>query len=87
VRSVFWTETSGRLRLFRELAIGQHRDRIGREAHSLKSGAATFGYRRLASLALRLERSAAAICEADYSELLERMDAAYAAALARDPRN
>jgi HPt (histidine-containing phosphotransfer) domain-containing protein len=86
VRSVFWTETSARLRLFRELAFEPHRTRIERESHSLKSAARTFGYRRLASLALRLERSATALDEAAYRELLQQMDAAYVAALEQEPR-
>jgi len=86
VRSVFWTETSARLERFRELAFEPHRARIEREAHSLKSAARTFGYRRLASLALRLERSASSLSEAEYRELLQQMDASYAAALEQEPQ-
>lgn len=86
VRSVFWTETSARLQRFRDLALEPHRGRIGREAHSLKSSARTFGYRRLATLALHLEDSAAALDEAAYRELLQQMDAAYAAALEQEPQ-
>lgn len=84
VRSVFWSETSARLKLFGELALEPHRAKIEREAHSLKSAARTFGYQRLASLALRLEGSAAALSEAEYRGLLRRMAAAYAAALEQD---
>ena len=86
VRAVFWAETSARLRLFRELAFEPHRARIAREAHSLKSAARTFGYRRLASLALRLESSATALEEAAYRVLLQQMDAAYAAGLEQEPQ-
>jgi histidine phosphotransfer protein HptB len=86
VRSVFWTETDARLRLFRDLAFEPHRARIEREAHSLKSAARTFGYLRLAALALQLERSVGRLGEADYRALLAAMDAAYAAALEQEPR-
>jgi HPt (histidine-containing phosphotransfer) domain-containing protein len=86
VRSVFWAETSARLKRFGELAFETHRGRIEREAHSLKSAARTFGYRRLAALALHLENSAAALDEAAFRELLQQMDAAYAAALDQERR-
>jgi HPt (histidine-containing phosphotransfer) domain-containing protein len=87
VRGVFWTETSARLERFRELALEPHRTWIEREAHSLKSAAGTFGYRRLAALALQLERSAASLRDADYRRLLEQMGAAYAAALAQESQS
>ena len=85
VRTVFWSETRARLKLFRELAVASHCPRIEREAHSLKSAAGTFGYVRLAELALRLEKSATGLSEGDYQYLLDGMDAAYAAALAQEP--
>lgn len=81
VRSVFWAETTARLELFGALDLAQQRARIEREAHSLKSAAGTFGYRRLASLALRLEETASALEPGEYQNLLQQMDAAYAAAL------
>jgi len=84
VRAVFWSETDARLRLFGDLALAQQRARIEREAHSLKSTARTFGYQRLAALALQLERNAAALDEAGYRKLLEAMAAAYAAAREQD---
>ncbi|MCS3729334.1 Hpt domain-containing protein [Bradyrhizobium betae] len=86
VRAVFWSETSARLQLFRTLSLAQHHARIAREAHSLKSAAGTFGYLRLAALALRLETSAEAIGEAEFCDLLDRMDAAYAAARVQEPQ-
>ncbi|MBK3661901.1 Hpt domain-containing protein [Bradyrhizobium diazoefficiens] len=86
VRAVFWSETSARLKLFRTLDLGLHRARIGRESHSLKSVAKTFGYLRLAALALRLERTVDALGEREFSDLVERMDAAYAAAREQDPK-
>ncbi|MBP1097564.1 HPt (histidine-containing phosphotransfer) domain-containing protein [Bradyrhizobium japonicum] len=86
VRAVFWSETCARLQLFRTLALAQHHTKIAREAHSLKSAAGTFGYARLAALALRLEKTAETLGEAEFSDLLERMDAAYAAARAQEPQ-
>jgi histidine phosphotransfer protein HptB len=87
VRAVFWSDTDARLKLFRELAFAQQRARIEREAHSLKSAARTFGYLRLAALALQLEQGAATLGEAAYNALLEAMDAAYTAALAQEPQS
>jgi HPt (histidine-containing phosphotransfer) domain-containing protein len=86
VRAVFWSETSTRLKLFHTLALGQHRGRIAREAHSLKSTARTFGYLRLAALALRLENSTDTLDEAEFSDLLQRMDEAFTAAKAQEPQ-
>jgi HPt (histidine-containing phosphotransfer) domain-containing protein len=86
VRDVFWSETRARLQLFRTLSLAQHHARIAREAHSLKSTAGTFGYVRLAALALRLEKTAEGLGEAKFHALLDRMDAAYAAARAQEPQ-
>jgi len=72
--------------LFGQLSIETDSKRISREAHSLKSAAATFGYRRLASLAARLEKNAARLTGSDYRELLDRIDAAYAEGRAQDVR-
>ncbi|EJN15489.1 chemotaxis protein histidine kinase-like protein [Bradyrhizobium sp. YR681] len=86
VRAVFWSETSARLQLFRTLSLAQQSAKISREAHSLKSAAATFGYVRLAGLALRLENTAETLHDAEFRDLLDRMDAAYAAARAQEPQ-
>lgn len=86
VRDVFWSETYARLQLFRTLSLAQHHARIAREAHSMKSAAGTFGYVRLAALALRLERTAERLGDAAFRDLLDLMDAAYAAARAKEPR-
>ena len=86
VRDVFWSETCARLRLFRTLSLAQHHARIAREAHSLKSAAGTFGYVRLAALALRLEQSAEKLGDGEFRGLLNLMDAAYAAARAQEPQ-
>lgn len=87
VRAVFWSETSARLELFRTLALGQHRARIAREAHSLKSTATTFGYLRLATLALRLENTAETAGAAEFNDLLAQMDTAFTAAKAQEPQD
>lgn len=84
VRAVFWTDTRARLKLFADLALAEHRAKIAREAHSLKSAARTFGYCRLAALALHLETSAHALSDDEYGRLLDAMEAAFAAALALD---
>jgi CheY-like chemotaxis protein/HPt (histidine-containing phosphotransfer) domain-containing protein len=84
IRSVFIGETDARLTTFRRLAIDSDRRKIGREAHSLKSAAATFGYHRLSVLAMRLEKSAVRMTESEYRELLDEIDAAYAQARAQD---
>ena len=86
VRDVFWSDTCARLQLFRTLSLAQHHGRIAREAHSLKSAAGTFGYVRLAALALRLEKTAETLGDAEFRDLLERMDAAYEAARAQEPQ-
>lgn len=85
VRDVFWSETCARLQLFRTLPLAQHHGRIAREAHSLKSAAGTFGYVRLAALALRLEKTAESLGDAEFRDLLDRMDTAYATARAQEP--
>jgi hypothetical protein len=82
VHAVFALETEARLKLLRGLSIETERTRIGREAHSLKSSAGTFGYRALAGLALRLERDAVRLAQGEYLALLGSMDAAYASAAA-----
>lgn len=86
VRAVFWSETSVRLELFHTFALDQHLGRITREAHSLKSTARTFGYIRLAALALRLESTADTLDDAEFSDLLRQMDEAFTAAKAQEPQ-
>lgn len=80
ILDVFISETDARLKKLRKLSLEHDRIKIGREAHSLKSAAGTFGYRRLAGLALRLEQSALRISPGEYAALIEGIEAAYAAA-------
>lgn len=86
IHDVFISETTARLKLLRELSLDRERIKIGREAHSLKSAAGTFGYRRLANLALALEKDALRLSQQEYVELLDNIDAAYAAARAQEAR-
>jgi signal transduction histidine kinase/CheY-like chemotaxis protein/HPt (histidine-containing phosphotransfer) domain-containing protein len=80
IHKVFTEETESRLKLLRSLSLDSDLIQIGREAHSLKSGAATFGYRELASLAETLEQDARWLADGEYRELLDRIDAAYGSA-------
>lgn len=84
VRDVFWSDTCARLRMFGTLSLAQDHALIGREAHSLKSAAGTFGYVRLAALALTLEKTVHKLDEVEFRALLNAMDAAYAAARAHE---
>jgi signal transduction histidine kinase/AmiR/NasT family two-component response regulator/HPt (histidine-containing phosphotransfer) domain-containing protein len=84
IHAVFVAETEVRRKLLRELSIERDMIKIGREAHSLKSSAGTFGYLELASLAETLEEGARWLAEAEYRELLDRIDAAYSTARAQE---
>jgi signal transduction histidine kinase/DNA-binding response OmpR family regulator len=84
IRAVFFAETEARLKLLRQLSVDAERAKIGREAHSLKSAAGTFGYRQLASLARLIEKRAEQLSHDEYFELLDQVDAAYAAGRALD---
>jgi signal transduction histidine kinase/DNA-binding response OmpR family regulator len=78
--ALFVSETDDRLKLLRRLSIETDRLTIEREAHILKSAAATFGLRAVAQLARTLERDAARIAAGDYRALLDRIEAAFASA-------
>ena len=78
--ALFVSETDDRLKLLRRLSIETDRLTIEREAHTLKSAAATFGLRDVAQLARSLERDAARIAAGDYRALLDRIEAAFASA-------
>jgi signal transduction histidine kinase/DNA-binding response OmpR family regulator len=84
IRDVFFAETEARLILLRRLSLDADRATIGREAHSLKSAAATFGYRQLATLARQIEKRAEQLSRDQYLELLDHVDAAFAAGRALD---
>jgi signal transduction histidine kinase/HPt (histidine-containing phosphotransfer) domain-containing protein/ActR/RegA family two-component response regulator len=87
IHGVFISETDARLKLLRQLSLQQERIKIGREAHSLKSAAGTFGYHRLAGLAQLLEKALPRLAADEYRELLDGIDAAYAAARELEPQH
>ncbi|NEW90196.1 response regulator, partial [Rhodopseudomonas sp. WA056] len=80
VLTVFARDTEARIALFETLDIAAERRRIEREAHSLKSAAATFGLDRLSALARELEQSAPHLSQSDYAALTGQIKAAFAAA-------
>jgi len=84
IRTVFLAETEAKLKLLRRLSVDADRATIGREAHSLKSAAGTFGYRQVASVARLIERRAEQLSSDDYLQLLDHVDAAFAAGRALD---
>jgi len=85
MRDVFVTETKARMKRFCEVSLSADRLTIEREAHSLKSSAATFGLVRLAKLARALENDAATIGEDDYRALIDGIEAAFTGGLAELP--
>jgi HPt (histidine-containing phosphotransfer) domain-containing protein len=87
IHDVFISETDARLKLLRRLSLQRERIKIGREAHSLKSAAGTFGYRRLANMAQLLEKAVPRLAADEYGELLDGIDAAYAAARELEPQH
>ena len=80
IHKVFTEETESRLKLLRSMSLDSDLITIGREAHSLKSSAATFGYCELARLSEKLEDDARWLADGEYRELLDRIDAAYGSA-------
>ncbi|NEW93933.1 hybrid sensor histidine kinase/response regulator [Rhodopseudomonas sp. BR0M22] len=80
VLSVFVRDTASRIALFDTLEVTTDHRRIEREAHSLKSAAATFGLDRLSALARELEQAAPHLTQTDYLELTGRIKDAFAAA-------
>jgi signal transduction histidine kinase/CheY-like chemotaxis protein len=69
---VFVEATEQRLSRLAQLSCEKDRKAIQIEAHSLKSDAATFGWRDVAALAAALERAAPDIRDPDYRSWLER---------------
>jgi HPt (histidine-containing phosphotransfer) domain-containing protein len=67
---LFLAETEARLQRMSNQRDSDQRDLLAREAHSLKSAAATFGCIGLAQLAMTIEEEAATL---DLAELPERI--------------
>jgi HPt (histidine-containing phosphotransfer) domain-containing protein len=76
---VFLAETVERLALFRRLSCSSDRKRIGDEAHTLKGASGTVCLRQLAELSMTLEHSAPTITPDAYRDLLDRIEASFAA--------
>ncbi|WP_170149524.1 hybrid sensor histidine kinase/response regulator [Rhodoplanes roseus] len=76
----FLEDSRRRLGVLRLLAAGADRKTLGIEAHTLKGAAGALGFRRLAEVALTLEREADAITPARAAELAARIEAAFAEA-------
>ena len=76
---VFLEETVERLALMRRLSCGTDRAKIETEAHTLKGSSSTFGLTQLSTLGRTLEYAAHQIAPDDYRDLLDRIDAAFAA--------
>jgi len=82
---VFIAETDERLEVLRGLDCATDRDRVEREAHSLKGAAATFAFARASQLAQKLQLSADTIRASEYHPLVEEIATAYAAARKQVP--
>lgn len=78
VLNVFLADTANRL--LRLEADGQIRSVIKREAHSIKSSAATFGFGALSQLALQLEAGAEALPQAELRRSIHGLRYAFEAA-------
>ncbi|NVO12514.1 MAG: response regulator [Rhodoplanes sp.] len=73
----FLDDARRRLAVLRDLAAGADRKTLGIEAHTLKGSAGALGFRRLAELALALEKEADAITAARAADLTARLDDAF----------
>jgi hypothetical protein len=85
IAAVFVKDTEARLVMFDTLTVDSDRRTIEREAHSLKSAAATFGLTGLSTTARDLEKSAHSIDAADYATAVTQLRAQFAAARAPQP--
>ena len=81
--SIFFEETTDRLKRMRTLSCGQDRNAIRQDAHGLKGTAANFGLRQVSALAAKLEQDAGSITPENYEAALRRLETSYAAACDR----
>ena len=82
---VFLEETKALLATLPRLSCPADRTRIEREAHSLKSAAGTFGFKRLSALARKLELGAGKMSDAEFHAELDLIEQAFDAARTRMP--
>ena len=66
-----------RIDLLRSFSCARDRARIKDEAHTLKGASGTFGLRQVSDLARTLEYSAYTIAEAEYHNVVARLDACF----------
>jgi CheY-like chemotaxis protein len=74
---VFFKETDCRFSTMKA-QLGSDRAGFGREAHSMKSAAATFGFASLSAGAKRLEASWESLAQADLRAFIDRLERQYA---------
>lgn len=85
--AMFARETEGRLQRMRTLDPAQpgELDLIGREAHTLKGDAGSFGLLQAAAAALILEKAARGTDVTDYARMLAGLEQAVAQGMAQVP--
>jgi signal transduction histidine kinase/CheY-like chemotaxis protein/HPt (histidine-containing phosphotransfer) domain-containing protein len=86
--ALFASEAQGRLQRMRGLdpARPADLDVIGREAHTLKGDAGSFGLLQAAAHALALEKAARGSVGSDYPQMLDELERALARGMAQVPR-
>jgi HPt (histidine-containing phosphotransfer) domain-containing protein len=77
--SLFFEETTDRLKRMRTLSCEADRNAIRQDAHGLKGTAANFGFRQVSKLAAKLEKDAATIALSGYAATLQSLEISYAA--------
>ena len=82
---VFLEETKALLATLPRLSCSADRARIEREAHSLKSAAGTFGFKRLSALARKFELGVARMSDAEFHAELHLIEHAFDEARTRLP--
>src|SRR5271156_4937058 len=68
--SIFFEETTNRLKRMRTLSCDEDRNAIRQDAHGLKGTAANFGLRQVSALAAKLEQDAGNITPENYEVAL-----------------
>ena len=82
---VFLEETKTLLATLPRLSCSADRPRIEREAHSLKSAAGTFGFKRLSALARKFEMGVARMSDAEFHAEIHLIEQAFDEARTRMP--
>ncbi len=78
--SIFFEETTDRLKRMQTLSCDADRNAIRQDAHGLKGTAANFGFRQVSALAAKLEKDAPTITPDSYAATLQGLETSYAAA-------